>query len=1056
MTRTRLVRNGQALVAAVTLLALSGAGTATARDVSEAANDGDAATISTLVETQPLPGVTGRGAAFLLAQGDGGDVGGALFWTTDGATDDSGRTSVRIIAEVEGRGLLEGAGGPRVVIEIFGYLTDPSGTVVGQLAEGVTVADDGLAESLRAGGLKFVGEIRAPAGAYSLRLAVRVRESGRHFFAGADVELPGSDFGGRFLLPPKVVDRSGAWVIASQPGLDPTRADAEAPGVEGLPAALPIWRSQQPLEMVVGRSEATGGETITVRVFDRNGAQVAEPELSLVGDAVSSGGLVVQRAAVAASALPAGEYRMTLEVGDSALDQRVSRSLPVLISDTPDVSTWTDPEAPRAPRPRPKTSPTEVPTASDAASATAPGSELTVPATGVNDSLCRDPASGPGSQPMEGETRAGPRGIRVEPLQGVDARGAALLFSGQNGGEVEGATLWSAVDVDAETSRATIVVMAEVDGRGLLAGSRYLPVPIEIYGYLIDESGTVVGHLSEGLLIDDCGLVRAIRETGLKFVGELGAPAGLFSLRIIVRNRETRRFFLARRDLDVGDNLSSRPVLLPPLAAEPESRWVVAGRHGTDPEALLEKMPGLDSWPAALPAWRSNERLKLVIGIAGRDARPRVSAHLVDPSGLPMPDPELTIGEEVATAGAVVFRRATVAGADVPPGPYRLQLVLGDADSGETISQYLPVVIYEGAERLAWTDPAAPRGSRPEPLPSPVETGVIDDAPEEALSAAYTDALKLWSRGEVIDARRRLAGLERPPAGGDVSDHWRRIFTAERRTILALAADHPASLVGVAMLHGDMYGWYLARRDTDLAEHSWQMAAMIARKARSIEGWQPPPGFSECLLLDLATKLAATGDWRSTKIALEAAADAAPGSAAPQLGLGALYERTGNPAAAADAFQKLVHDHPEDLEGRLRLSVNRRRLGADKAAENLLRGLLEPSAPRWITTLAYQELGGLFVAEGRVGEAVELLREGVRRLPDNQRLRILELRALDLAGRSQEADSVVKTLEARISQQSTSPRYRYSKWPDLDGDRVRSTLEAAEAEGTAALKEALP
>jgi tetratricopeptide (TPR) repeat protein len=639
---------------------------------------------------------------------------------------------------------------------------------------------------------------------------------------------------------------------------------------------------------------------------------------------------------------------------------------------------------------------------------------------------------------------------------GVDARGAALLFSGQNGGEVEGATLWSAVEVDAENVRATIVVMAEVDGRELLAGSRYLPVPIEIYGYLIDDAGTVVGHLSEGLLIDDCDLVRAIRETGLKFVGELDAPAGLFSLRIIVRNRETRRFFLARRDLDIGDDLSSRPFLLPPLAAEPEGRWVVAGQYGIDPEALLEKMPGFGSWPAALPAWRSNEALKLVIGVAGQDARPRVSAHLFDPSGLPMPDPELTIGEEVATAGAVVFRRATVAGTDVPPGPYRLQLVLGDADSGETISQSLPVVIYEGAERLTWTDPAAPRGSRPEPLPSRVETDVIADAPEETARAAYTDALRLWSRGEVIDARRRLAGLEQPLAGADLSDPWRRIFTTERSTILALAEDLPASLVGVAMLHRDMYGWYLARRDTDLAEHSWQMAAMIAREARSIEGWQPPPGFSECLLLDLATKLAATGNLRSTKLALEAAAEIAPGSAAPQLGLGALHERTGNPAGAVDALQKLVRDHPENLEGRLRLSVNRRRLGAEKAAEKLLRGLLESSAPRWIRTLAYQELGGLLVSEGRIGEAVELLREGVRRIPDNQRLQILELRALDLAGRSQEADSVVKALGARISQQSTSPRYRYSRWPDLDGDRVRSTLDAAEAEGVAALKEALP
>ena len=46
-------------------------------------------------------------------------------------------------------------------------------------------------------------------------------------------------------------------------------------------------------------------------------------------------------------------------------------------------------------------------------------------------------------------------------------------------------------------------------------------------------------------------------------------------------------------------------------------------------------------------------------------------------------------------------------------------------------------------------------------------------------------------------------------------------------------------------------------------------------------------------------------------------------------------------------------------------------------------------------------------------------------------------------------------LGALGAQQTTSPRYRYSMWPDIDADRVRSTLIAAEEQGVAALREAL-
>ena len=109
----------------------------------------------------------------------------------------------------------------------------------------------------------------------------------------------------------------------------------------------------------------------------------------------------------------------------------------------------------------------------------------------------------------------------------------------------------------------------------------------------------------------------------------------------------------------------------------------------------------------------------------------------------------------------------------------------------------------------------------------------------------------------------------------------------------------------------------------------------------------------------------------------------------------------------------------------------------------------------WIRTVAFQELGGLLIAERRIDEAVALFEEGVVRIPGNQRLKILLAYALDSAQRPRDAATVIEELGTSSSQQSTSPRYRYSAWSDFDAGRVHETLVAAEAVGLPALQEAL-
>lgn len=999
------------------------------------------------IEALPLDGVGGRNVSPLLSDEGEGDVDGAVTWTVSGVRAGDDRVSIRFYVEVEGRGLLIGSHDVPIALDVYGYLVDDAGAVVGHLSQEIPIESLHHAQLIEDTGIRFVAELPAPPGRFSFRVLIRNRQTQRYFLGRCVVDAPTSEPDPQFLLPPLVADRTDSWVIALQHGLQVTGEHDAAPGIAPWPSAMPMWRAGVPLEVVLGGTDLADNRRVSARLTSRLGPPLLDVDLEVGPLVTTSHGLAFRRATVAPPEIPEGEYRLEIVVTDGETSASTSQWLPVLIHDRADLLVWTDPESPMVRGQKQVAPESRDP---EAAANTGAPSEDGSPA----------PAEGSTSEQehfVGGDPDAPPPTGPVESLAlgGVGARGAALLLSGQSGGEVDGAVVWTTSGPIAGAEQVSIKVIVEVDGGELLTGSRVLPIPIEVYGYLVDGTGTVVGHLSEGLVIDGRPWAQKIEETGLKFVGDLRAPPGMYSFRILVRNRKSHRFFLARRDLDVRSDIGTDPFLFPPLVAEPEDSWEIVGQHDLELVAVKDSIQGIESWPAAMPAWRSEDPLEIVIGGSELSAGRQASARLVDRVGRPIIDPHLDVGLPIPSSQNLAFYRASVAAPDVPAGEYRLEILVTDSDTGQTVSQSLPVLIHDQGDSLVWTDPAAPRAVTSLSMPPRMGQQTAEDLDQEAMRTAYIEALRLWSEGDALAAKRNLAELERPVEVAASGRRWRQLFAIERITTLSLAKSHPPSLMAVAFLHRDMYRWYLSRRETKLAQHSWQMAAMMARMAPSIRGWDPPDGFTECMLLDLARHLAQTGQLQHAREVLQFAVEEVPNSAAAMLGLGALYERTGYPAEAVEELKQLVKVHPDNYEGRLRLALNRERTGGDSAAEELLRGLLTPSSPQWIRTVAYQELGRLLVDQGRVGEADLLLREAMADNPGNQRLRILLAHALDRAQKPREATAEIELLGARGARQTTSPRYRYSMWPDIDADRVRSILIAAEEEGVAALRKAL-
>ena len=116
---------------------------------------------------------------------------------------------------------------------------------------------------------------------------------------------------------------------------------------------------------------------------------------------------------------------------------------------------------------------------------------------------------------------------------------------------MHGEVIWTIGEPSADDATVRVLLVVEVDGTSLLEGTAVHTVPIELYGYLLDDAGAVVELLSQGLQLDQDLQVAAVNEAGCKFVGALEVEPGRYSMRVMVRNRLSGRFFLARQDIEV-------------------------------------------------------------------------------------------------------------------------------------------------------------------------------------------------------------------------------------------------------------------------------------------------------------------------------------------------------------------------------------------------------------------------------------------------------------------------------------------------------------------------
>jgi hypothetical protein len=137
----------------------------------------------------------------------------------------------------------------------------------------------------------------------------------------------------------------------------------------------------------------------------------------------------------------------------------------------------------------------------------------------------------------------------------------------------------------AEEGSSRVPVIVEIPGDRLLVNHTGTRLTVDVYAYANDIEGTTKDYLFHTIGVDLTKAEAPLRKTGLKFYGEMRLPTGVYTLRVLVRNNETGRMGVSFVRLDVPQNGSPDPFLLPPLFLDEGEPWILVKGRPREGEA---------------------------------------------------------------------------------------------------------------------------------------------------------------------------------------------------------------------------------------------------------------------------------------------------------------------------------------------------------------------------------------------------------------------------------------------------------------------------------------
>ena len=624
--------------------------------------------------------------------------------------------------------------------------------------------------------------------------------------------------------------------------------------------------------------------------------------------------------------------------------------------------------------------------------------------------------------------------LRVLRTGGLRVETAALLMSGQEGGTIPVAAL--ALPFPGTGSKARVAVLLEMDGAEAMEGQTGDLLRLEVCLYAVtsapDGSGRVAGSRMDTVEIDLARLGADLEKSGLKYVGELQLDPGDYALRTLVRNTATSEVGLRMLPLSVPEFGQSQNILLPPLVAEPAGAWLQARGAG-----IASPPPGLsfEALPSARPVFSPSEVISLRVP-AWKVGGGELQIEVRRPGGARVATFPLKIASrEPSGAPGLELLAATVQLKGVEEGVYELGIASASRGSDESALSTSFVLLEKGSGGQVWAALTAPRRSRTAnagaatqaaraAAPKGKRTRKIDAGP---VREGYRAALRHLAQGHRETARDALLDLQLKTLTGDKPAISDDLVDVELDVAADLARQDPESLVPVLTLHQVLYREAVGNASFLLSTHNreliFRLVDLYAERSGSPEGKIRAARF----LMGLAAEMIWTAppSLRARVFQQILAYDNKQEAAILCLAVDA--ERQGRYADAVVYLQRLGPDH---AEARLRLAVNLARLGKMQDARKILRELSGPEAKPepWQLAVAWQETARLQLAAGDLDGAEKTLREGLQRLPEDDKLAVQLGLVRDLRKDPRGARDAVADL-GKTPGAGGAARHRYNQLP---------------------------
>lgn len=647
---------------------------------------------------------------------------------------------------------------------------------------------------------------------------------------------------------------------------------------------------------------------------------------------------------------------------------------------------------------------------------------------------------------------------------GVPVETAALIMSGQDGGDIPLEGL--AVPLGPGAGGATqVLVVVEAAGEALLADHAGGPLPFEVFVYAVKEDGALGGTLVQSFEIELDLLGERLRQSGVKFVGDLSLTPGRYKLRAMVRCPESGKLGLRGLPVVVPEDA---PGTVPPLVfAKAEGAWIVARETG----------PGASPTPLPAPAARP------VLAL-GEETALRLPPP---PSGGAGSRLAVTLGDEEAGEYELEARlaegprgddfdlaEATFVTDGVPTGPYRLRAAFAEraaSEAAEPAARFepaagferavgfgpaagfelatLPVVVIErpaeGVARPAWPSLGRLRESAVRTVPGD-SPGDGLDASQRELRRRLGEVLRALAAGDDRQARALMWDLASASLSGAKGTSAEDLDRAEAHGFRAVAEARPTGLGPIMMLYDWLYRRGLETNDRPVFTHARTTLLKVVNLFLKASNGGPEAARQAAQLLTSLGGVVREAGLLEFSEELFLRAVALEANEATLLSLAVNDEMVGDHEAAAVHLKDLLKLDQDHGEARLRLAVNLARAGKKKAAvqnfERLIDGKGSARHDAWVLSLAYQELAKLHMADGRVETAGEVLGKGSERLPQDEKIYLLLAFVHDAQAQPEAGLRVLSRLDLPRPAGEGSPRHRYALWPKKSLEQARRAFIA--------------